>query len=169
MESCEFILGGIRVLSPLAFRVDQKVYNFFKTQQNKNKDHFLSDTVKKYFGLTDLDVTIDLKLDHKDKRWVSLVILAHELLKVAEIDLIVLKDANVKQGYTHVLNHVKNNRIKSEILVDTLSEMDMEIDKKVLNTMFDFAIEMSIAVEKASRSPRMMEKLKLAILNFVRA
>jgi len=153
---------------PITIRVPDEVHAFFVDLQSKKSDTFFSDTVKNYFNLNDPDVSMSLNIGSKDKQWMILSVIALETLKVAEGLTLELKENSNKSGYTHLLNYMKNTRIKCDILCDTITEMSVGLDLDILNRMFDFAVIMAISIEKASKSPRQMEKLVLALTRFTK-
>lgn len=155
-------------MKTLSLTVPDKVYNFFADMRDK-LNLSMSDTLKNYFGIDGEDIIFKLPIDDSDKRWMMLIIISFELMKVADIILTEKKEKSAKKGYTDMLNIVKKHRIGLDNLVDAIADKDVDINQDKLNQMFDFAIEVSLAIDKAVGNDRKMKKLQDFMLNFCKS
>ena len=152
----------------LAFTVSPDVYKWFEDFRDK-ENLTMSQAIKRYFGLEDNDLIFTLAIDSSDKQWMTLVILSFEIIKVADILLEQKIKHSKKQGYRDMSNVVKKARVYLDNVVDAISGKNVDINEEIMNRLFDFAIEVSVAVENASKSERNFNKLKEAIKGFLGA
>ena len=150
----------------LAFTVTPDVYKWFEDFRDK-ENLTMSQAIKRYFGLEDNDLIFTLAIDSSDKQWMTLVILSFEIIKVADILLEQKIKHSKKQGYRDMSNVVKKARVYLDNVVDAIAEKNIDINKDLMNRLFDFAIEMRVAIEKASKSESKLDKMKNAIKGFL--
>lgn len=150
----------------IAFTVTDDVYDFFaKIRDEKNIS--MSNAIKEYFGLEDNSVTFSLAIDSSDKQWMMLTILAFEIMKTADIMLEQKIKHSKKEGYRDMSNVVKKARVYLDNVVDAISGKHVDISDDLMNRLFDFAIEMSVAIEVVSKSESKFDRLRSAIKGFV--
>ena len=150
----------------IALTVDDDVYEWFAKMRDE-QNISMSQTLKRYFGLEDRSVIFSLAIDDSDKQWMTLTIIAFEIMKVADILLEEKIKHSKKEGYRDMSNVVKKARVYLDNVVDAIAEKNIDINKDLMNRLFDFAIEMSVAIENASKSESKLDKLKNAIKGFL--